>query len=208
MEKKELSVFDYLSVVLPALDVIFILWIAFNSPQPWITTPIHLLMPILGLTALYFLRDKGAIGFYIIGLLTITPAYFLNFWGSETCPTWLPEFSFITGGLLLCKNWIQKISVLLYAFVSTIVPFYLIHSSYHFIVNCILAEAAVWFLLERSLFFMDIQQKKISEQKAIIEDKQKDIIDSIHYAKRIQQALLPSEKYIEKALGRFKNRGL
>ena len=37
-------------------------------------------------------------------------------------------------------------------------------------------------------------------QKAIIEEKQKEILDSIHYAKRIQTSLLPSEKYIERNL--------
>ncbi len=34
----------------------------------------------------------------------------------------------------------------------------------------------------------------------IIEEKQKEILDSIHYAKRIQESLLPSEKYIERVL--------
>ena len=34
------------------------------------------------------------------------------------------------------------------------------------------------------------------EQKYIIEQKQKEILDSIHYAKRIQQAMLASEEYI------------
>jgi len=35
------------------------------------------------------------------------------------------------------------------------------------------------------------------EQKYIIEQKQKEILDSIHYAKRIQQAMLASEEYID-----------
>lgn len=37
-------------------------------------------------------------------------------------------------------------------------------------------------------------------QNRIIEEKQKEILDSIHYAKRIQQSLLPSDKYIERVL--------
>ena len=41
---------------------------------------------------------------------------------------------------------------------------------------------------------------EITKQKEIIEEKQKEILDSIHYAKRIQQALLPTEKYIGKNL--------
>ena len=45
---------------------------------------------------------------------------------------------------------------------------------------------------------------EITKQKEIIEEKQKEILDSIHYAKRIQTALITSEKYIEKNLKRLK----
>ncbi|MEO6303406.1 MAG: hypothetical protein ABIP51_09540, partial [Bacteroidia bacterium] len=41
---------------------------------------------------------------------------------------------------------------------------------------------------------------EIEKQKQVIEEKQKEILDSIHYAKRIQTALLTSEKYIDKNL--------
>jgi tetratricopeptide (TPR) repeat protein len=44
----------------------------------------------------------------------------------------------------------------------------------------------------------------ITEQKAIVEEKQKEILDSIHYAKRIQQSLLPTERYIARVLDRAK----
>ncbi|MBI3509981.1 MAG: tetratricopeptide repeat protein [Bacteroidetes bacterium] len=46
----------------------------------------------------------------------------------------------------------------------------------------------------------------ISRQKELVEEKQKEILDSIHYAKRIQQSLLPNEKYILKNLNRSANR--
>ena len=40
----------------------------------------------------------------------------------------------------------------------------------------------------------------ITEQKKLVDEKQKEILDSIHYAKRIQTALITSEKYIERNL--------
>ncbi len=43
-------------------------------------------------------------------------------------------------------------------------------------------------------------------QNTIIEAKQKEILDSIHYAKRIQQSLLPGEKYIERSLSKFRQK--
>jgi len=40
----------------------------------------------------------------------------------------------------------------------------------------------------------------------IIEQKQKEILDSIHYAKRIQESLLPSEKYLERIITQLKKK--
>ncbi len=42
--------------------------------------------------------------------------------------------------------------------------------------------------------------KEISHQKIEIENKQNEILSSIRYAKRIQQALLPSDKFIDRQL--------
>ncbi|MES2762061.1 MAG: tetratricopeptide repeat protein [Bacteroidota bacterium] len=49
---------------------------------------------------------------------------------------------------------------------------------------------------------MIIEQQKVMVDQAFahLEEKNKEVLDSIHYAKRIQTALLPSEKYIERKL--------
>lgn len=41
---------------------------------------------------------------------------------------------------------------------------------------------------------------EITRQKEVIEEKQKEILDSIYYARRIQRALIPSDRYILKRL--------
>ena len=46
----------------------------------------------------------------------------------------------------------------------------------------------------------------ITSQKQIIEEKNKDITDSINYARRIQQSQLPTEKYIDKSFKRLKDK--
>jgi hypothetical protein len=46
----------------------------------------------------------------------------------------------------------------------------------------------------------------ITEQKHLVEEKQKEIIDSIRYAKRIQQSLMPTSKYMAKKFDDLKNR--
>ncbi len=44
------------------------------------------------------------------------------------------------------------------------------------------------------------KNREIELQKQLIEEKQKEILDSLHYAKRIQTSLLPTDKYIERNL--------
>lgn len=41
---------------------------------------------------------------------------------------------------------------------------------------------------------------EISRQKALIEEKQKEILDSIRYARRIQRSLMPTERYVQRCL--------
>jgi tetratricopeptide (TPR) repeat protein len=47
------------------------------------------------------------------------------------------------------------------------------------------------------------ERESAHEQRHIVEAKQKEILDSIHYAKRIQRSLLPNETYFEKELNRL-----
>ncbi|HWY11000.1 MAG TPA: hypothetical protein VN026_06735, partial [Bacteroidia bacterium] len=48
------------------------------------------------------------------------------------------------------------------------------------------------------------KNKLIEHQKEIVDSKNKAILDSIYYAERIQQSLLPSKKYLERNLEKLK----
>jgi tetratricopeptide (TPR) repeat protein len=57
---------------------------------------------------------------------------------------------------------------------------------------------------------LQVQKQEIEKQKEIVDqayaelhEKNKEILDSIHYAQRIQRALLTSEKYIDRTLNRL-----
>ena len=50
------------------------------------------------------------------------------------------------------------------------------------------------------------QKDEVERQKNLVEEKQKEILDSIHYSKRIQKSLLPTEKFISKNLNRLNNK--
>ncbi len=53
-----------------------------------------------------------------------------------------------------------------------------------------------------------IKNEIIAEQKQVVEEKQKEVMDSIRYAKRIQMSLLASEKYIHKSIEKLKGNKL
>lgn len=57
----------------------------------------------------------------------------------------------------------------------------------------------------RSLRVVRKQKKLIERQKHLVDEKQKEILDSIHYAQRIQKALITNEKYFEKKLNDLVN---
>lgn len=64
--------------------------------------------------------------------------------------------------------------------------------------------ACIAVVVFRSLRTARKQTLIIEHQKAIVEEKQQAILDSIYYARRIQRSLLPTEKYIARSLNRLK----
>jgi hypothetical protein len=72
-----------------------------------------------------------------------------------------------------------------------------------FIAALAVGAGIIAFVIFRSLKVTKAQKLEIQEQKALVEEKQKEILDSIHYARRIQSALITSERYIERNLSKF-----
>ncbi|MBC7865018.1 MAG: tetratricopeptide repeat protein [Bacteroidia bacterium] len=77
---------------------------------------------------------------------------------------------------------------------------------YSLVVGLLIVLGGLGFVINR--FRITRKQKKIIEQQKIrvdeafekLHEKNKEVLDSIYYAKRIQQALLTSERYIERNL--------
>ncbi|MCD6066474.1 MAG: protein serine/threonine phosphatase [Bacteroidetes bacterium] len=58
-------------------------------------------------------------------------------------------------------------------------------------------------LIKKQNIIIDNQQKETQKQKALLEEKQKEIIDSINYANRIQRALLATDTLLKQNLGSY-----
>ena len=77
----------------------------------------------------------------------------------------------------------------------------------------IILFSIVFILIVVSVFlvvvFRGLKEKRkaneiISKQKEIVETKQKEVMESIRYAKRIQISLMANEKYIERIMKKLK----
>jgi hypothetical protein len=68
-----------------------------------------------------------------------------------------------------------------------------------FIVGLFLCMVMVFFII-RSNILRKQANRELAKQKHLVEEKQKEILDSIKYAKRIQQAHLPTDKYLRDKL--------
>ncbi len=64
--------------------------------------------------------------------------------------------------------------------------------------------AVLFFVIRYFKQDSDAYEKELQEKNDLITEKNKEITDSIKYAKRIQQTLMPKEKHIEKNLKRLK----
>jgi hypothetical protein len=75
------------------------------------------------------------------------------------------------------------------------------------VIICLISGFVVLAMMLFLIFRQYKEKKKVNKQLAhkneIIEEKQKEILDSIKYARRIQSALITSEKYIYKNLNKL-----
>lgn len=53
---------------------------------------------------------------------------------------------------------------------------------------------------------LTLKNEQIENQNVLLEAKQKEILDSIHYARRIQTSLMPTEKYLRKKIEELQNK--
>jgi len=59
---------------------------------------------------------------------------------------------------------------------------------------------------QKANLIITAQKEEVERQKLLVDEKQKEILDSIHYARRIQNSLMPREKTIARILAKLQGR--
>jgi hypothetical protein len=112
--------------------------------------------------------------------------------------TWLVYLLFYMNvGAFIFANWYQSYHLPILIIPKEVEPVY-----YYFTLTSVFA--VLFFVIRYFRGDSEVYEKELEEKNDLITEKNKEITDSIKYAKRIQQTLMPSEKYIEKILKNLK----
>lgn len=187
------------------------------------TSPVHLVMAVSVITALlavlFILRLKSdvrmATYFFLLNFTIQILGHFIINNGLFEAQGTLFSFLFVASGyLLLDRRWgfgIAVCMVIIYTMgiYNVVNGFPIWHCAPELAdpteEGSLRYFALIPLLLNIYLIseFVKARQKaeaQLAERKRIIEEKQKEILDSIHYARRIQHSLLPSDKYLTRVL--------
>jgi serine phosphatase RsbU (regulator of sigma subunit) len=195
------ELWNYIFGIFPLIDLPFGILCVILSDN-WIFTlcflPVFPLVAsgILVLAAKHKFDNPGAYIFAANGTLYMVFQYF----SGVAAPGWCMLINVTVGSSFMFAK--PLIGQLLVSFMATITGsyFYLLGATWEYSLLITLVLLAFTVLFSRSYSYLNLQQQKIQIKNKEIEAKNKDITDSIHYAQKIQQAVLPIEENIQRSV--------
>jgi hypothetical protein len=188
---------NYIFKIFPIVELPFGILSVIVSPH-WIISLCMLpLFPLMASTILHYAEKKNFQPGYLI--CSINGSIFLLFvyiCGPEA-PSW-PMIVTVSVGTSFMFNNPRVGQALMLIFACMVASlFYFMGAGVIYSITIMLTLVSFVLIFARTYDYMRLQQKRI-------EQKQQEILDSIHYAQRIQKSLITNEKYIEKSLLRLK----
>ena len=198
------ELYKFVTSTLIVVDVCLVTTLTITSLHPLITFILYMSFPVVAIIVMKTMEKINKSYPFII-FCSFSPLLLgaLCYYSGLPSPGWLTALPLITITLLLLDSLIVKIIFFLMYITSMTVAYLLIKMNPSELLFIFLGIAIYTAVLERCLNYFHIQQMRIEAQKKLIEEKNKEVIDSIHYAKRIQTSLLPTDKYIEKTITRL-----
>ena len=191
---------NYIFKVFPLVDLPFNALIIYLSNNWIITLIFSLIFPAVASITLFLSQKKNfQPGYWIMGINGILFIPFMYYSGPNS-PTWLNIIVITVGSSFMFNN--PRIGQFVIATWSFLVGwfFYFIGASLEYSVMITFIILGFVVLFSRAFAYMQLQQGRIEDKSKEIESKQKDITDSINYAKRIQYAVLPHEETIYRSI--------
>lgn len=186
------DIFNYLSIILPVIDLIVIIVCGISSDNPILTVPMNLVFPIVGVSSLKIaekIEQKWPVSVGML-LLSFYGGLFTYVSGLNS-PGWIVAITYVPAVIFLFNSKLQQFIYLLILAIGILVIEISLGNTYVNIVTIIGVMLCFTLLIERSVAFLISQQSKILSQKNEIEEKNYEIFESLTYAQRIQSSLLP-----------------
>jgi len=186
----------YIFSIFPFIDLPFNILAIYLSKNWMATLSLAIAFPLIATTILKFCEKSNAEpGPWILsinGALCILYFYV----SGPGSPTWLSLINVTVGASFMFNN--PKIGQFSMAVFSLFTGWFFYYMGADTTYSLIIALTLLAFvvLFSRAYAFMQHQQNKIEIKNKEVEEQKKEIISSINYAKRIQQAVLPQEENI------------
>ncbi len=195
--------------IFPVMNVFVALIIAFTGTNKILCLSLGLLIPVIGVSSIKIgLRLKKVETFKILSaFLNLINFFFICFLSGPNSPMYLLGIVLIGVWTLLFSNMRSLIYAIITILVFMTLGSFLAGKTFQDIIISLAVLITYSIILVRFLQFTLLlgrevisANNEIDSQKKLIEEKNKDIIDSIKYARRIQSSLLPTEKFIDRIL--------
>ena len=209
-EKLNLSTFSgsekivqLIQKVTPPVILICTLVLGYTSVNPFVTIPAILLAPVVGIGfSKYGAKKEKSMRWYIT-VINGSLVFLVCSFAGKNSPSFILGFTNLLFVSISFNKPLEKAINFLFSFSVMIGGSLLSEMDLPLIIEGALCLALYAFVLNQVLVFVMKQGKEIQLQKDIIEEKHREVVDSIRYAKRIQNALITSEKSIENSLTRL-----
>lgn len=197
---KQKELWLYVFKLFPVFDIIFGIFCVLFSDNWVVSLFLFLCITITaGLILQLAGKKKFQPGKYIFFFNSINFFLFAYFSGHNS-PSWLLFINVCIGSSFMFDN--PRVGQILAALFTVLIAafYYYLGASLLYCYTFSGALLAFIVLFARTHEYLNLQHQKIDFQKKQIEEKNKNITDSINYAKRIQVSILPSENYWKKNL--------
>ncbi len=199
----------FVFVTLPFLNLFIIAIGTYTSSDPWLSLGIGLLTPIIGsATITYGRKTRNPYYFAILAIILngLVAAAFCAVSGPDS-PSFIIGMAYIGACTILLDKIRQIIFFIAVGFIEIIVGSFIAGRSQLDIIIGVMILICYSIILVRFMQFILKQgteivsaMDEITLQKELIEEKNQSITDSINYALRIQQAMLPEKQSIYSVL--------
>jgi hypothetical protein len=155
--------------------------------------------PVMAYIILYVSEKKNLQPGYFIGSINGSLFMLYIYMAGPKAPAWPMLVTVSVGASFMFNNpRAGQLMAVILAVATSGLYFYL-GAGTMYSLTIFLTLFAFIIIFARTYDYLQIQQKRL-------EEKQKEILDSIHYAKRIQNSVMTSEKYVAKNLERLKEK--